>query len=69
MRATRRGWQGASAERDAWVSTGLPERVGESVRNPSPSYRLLGKVRGRRIRPGGQIINDALEIHYCVNKV
>jgi [protein-PII] uridylyltransferase len=48
--------------RNASVITGFAERVVESVMNPTPSYRLLGKVMARTIRPGVQIINDALEV-------
>ena len=62
MRATRRGWQGASAERDAWVSRWLQE--GQEAAQGGPVSRVSGAERlsrssalnplGRRSQPTGR---------------
>jgi len=48
--------------RNASVITRFAERIVENVMNPAPPYRLIGKVMARTIRPGVQIVNNALEV-------
>jgi [protein-PII] uridylyltransferase len=48
--------------RNASAITRFAERVIENVMNPAPPYRLIGKVMARTIRPGVQIVNNALEV-------
>ena len=48
--------------RNASVITRFAGRVIEDVTNPAPPYRLIGKVMARTIRPGVQIVNNALEV-------
>lgn len=48
--------------RRASVITRFSREFIAGVVNPSPTYRLIGRVLARTLRPGVQIVNDELEV-------